>query len=264
MLAALNTLFVAFVLVQLRVFFGGQAYVREVTGLTLAEYARSGFFVLVAVAALVVVTLLACDGLLSGTALGALRIARRLATSLTVLVAIVMVSAMARMGLYMKSFGLSADRLYATAAMCWIAALLVMLRLTVLRERSRAFTIGALRAGWVTLLALAAMNPDAVIVRANAALADRVPFDYAYARNVLSADAVPSLVDVLTSPSALPPTALPNSSRCDAAPALLRQYLDQPSPATTWTLGRSLAKRSVRARADALRATCTSTRAGST
>ena len=57
-LGALDLLFLAFVLVQVRYFFGGSALVQATTGLTYAEYARGGFFELVAVAALLLPLLL--------------------------------------------------------------------------------------------------------------------------------------------------------------------------------------------------------------
>ncbi|MDQ3328880.1 MAG: DUF4173 domain-containing protein [Chloroflexota bacterium] len=57
-LGLLDVLFLAFVLVPLRYLFGGAALVESSSGLTYAEYARRGFFELVAVAALVLPLLL--------------------------------------------------------------------------------------------------------------------------------------------------------------------------------------------------------------
>ena len=50
-LTSLNVLFLSFVLVQVRYLFGGAQWVQVSPGLTYAEYARGGFFELVAVAA---------------------------------------------------------------------------------------------------------------------------------------------------------------------------------------------------------------------
>src|SRR5262249_52632232 len=63
-LGLLDALFLGFVLVQLRYFFGGSALVQETTGLTYAQYARRGFFELVTVAALVLPLLLFAHWLL--------------------------------------------------------------------------------------------------------------------------------------------------------------------------------------------------------
>ena len=79
-LGALNLLFLAFVLVQLRYLFGGQALVEARIGLTYAEYARHGFFELVAVAVLVLPLLLGVDAV----AQGASRIVRSLSGGLVV------------------------------------------------------------------------------------------------------------------------------------------------------------------------------------
>ena len=57
-LGAIDLLFLSFVIVQFRYLFGGHALVQATTGLTYAEYARRGFFELVAVAALVLPLLL--------------------------------------------------------------------------------------------------------------------------------------------------------------------------------------------------------------
>jgi hypothetical protein len=62
-LAALDLLFLLFVIVQFRYLFGGDALVQVTPNLTYAEYARRGFFELVVAAGLVVPVLLAADWL---------------------------------------------------------------------------------------------------------------------------------------------------------------------------------------------------------
>jgi len=61
-LGALNLLFLAFVLVQLRYLFGGRELVESRAHLTYAQYARHGFFELLAVSILVLAVLLLMDG----------------------------------------------------------------------------------------------------------------------------------------------------------------------------------------------------------
>src|SRR5947209_491861 len=63
-LGLVDLLLLAFVLVQFRTFFGGRSFVLHHARLTYAEYARSGFFQLAAVAALALVLLLALDWML--------------------------------------------------------------------------------------------------------------------------------------------------------------------------------------------------------
>ena len=75
----LDLLFLAFVIVQFRYLFGGRDLVQQSANLTYAEYARHGFFELVAVAALTLPLLLLGDWLLREEGAGApyLQVARR-------------------------------------------------------------------------------------------------------------------------------------------------------------------------------------------
>src|SRR6266581_4005083 len=119
-LGLLNALFLLFVVVQLRYFFGGAALVEQTGGLTYAEYARRGFFELVTASALVLPVLLATDFLARGGTPPQIRTIRQFSGLLLVLLAVIMASALERMRLYVSAFGLSATRLYATAFMVFL------------------------------------------------------------------------------------------------------------------------------------------------
>jgi hypothetical protein len=188
-LGALNLLFLAFVLVQARYLFGGQALVESRIGLTYAEYARHGFFQLVAVAVLVLPLLLGVDAL----AQGASRSIRWLSRGLVALVLVVMASALERLWLYQQQFGLTELRIYATGVVLWLAVVFAWLALTVLRGKRHLFATGALVAGFVATGALNVLNPDALIARTNLA---RPTVDATYLAT-LSDDAVPSLLGEL-------------------------------------------------------------------
>jgi hypothetical protein len=95
-LGLLDALFLGFVLVQFRYFFGGAARVQTVAGLTYAEYARSGFFELVGVAALVLPLLLIAQWLLRKENRGHERIFRILAGTQVILLFVIMGSALQR------------------------------------------------------------------------------------------------------------------------------------------------------------------------
>jgi hypothetical protein len=188
-LVALNLLFLAFVLVQFRYLFGGKGLVETQAHLTYADYARQGFFELVAVAALTISVLLLGDWLLreeSGR-----RAFRWLAVALLALLGVVMLSALQRMRLYMQQYGLTELRLYATGVIVWLAVISAWFAVTVLRGRRHAFAIGALVAGFAATLTLNVVNPDALIARTNVT---RPVVDVAYLAG-LSDDAVPTLVD---------------------------------------------------------------------
>jgi hypothetical protein len=206
-LGLLNVLFVCFVLVQFRYFFGGAARVMSVTELTYAEYARRGFFELTWVAGLVLPLLLGAHALLRKNSPAAGRVFRSLAGAQVALLFVIMASAVARMRLYQSEYGLTELRFYTMAFMLWLGLVFVWFAWTVLvRSRRERFACGALVAAFVTVGLLHLANPDAYIVRANAAHARTGrSFDAGYAAS-LSADAIPALI------SALP--ALNRDERC--------------------------------------------------
>jgi hypothetical protein len=186
-LAALDVLFLCFVLVQLRYLFGGRGLVQERVHLTYAEYARHGFFELVAVAVLVLPLLVAANTFVRS------RLVRWLSFALVALVFVVMASALQRLRLYQQEYGLTELRLYATGVVLWLALVFALLAVTVLRGRPRPFALGAIVLGFAATLALNVLNPDALIVRTNLS---RPQVDAAYLAR-LSDDAVPTLLQRL-------------------------------------------------------------------
>ncbi|HLN63687.1 MAG TPA: DUF4173 domain-containing protein [Symbiobacteriaceae bacterium] len=234
-LGLLNALFLAFVLVQFRYFFGGAAHVEATTGLTYAEYARKGFFELVTVAAMVLPLLLAGHWLLPQENPKQEKAFRWLAGALVAQLAVIMTSAVQRMLLYVGEYGLTEQRLYATAFMGWLAVLFVWFIATVLRGQRNRFAFGALVTGLAMLVGLHVLNPDAFIVRTNLdRMAAGKRFDAAYNAR-LHADALPLLVD-----------AFPGLSAEDQATVLTTLkdrglMADAQSDWRTWNLARSKA-----------------------
>ena len=188
-LAALDVLFLAFVIVQVRYLFGGQSLVQARVHLTYAQYARHGFFELVVVAMLVLPVLLLANAIVRERT----RIVRGLSALLIGLVFVVLASALDRMRLYQREYGLTELRVYATGLILWLGVLLVWFALTVVRGRPRAFAFGAILAGFAATVVLNAVNPDALIARTNLA---RPHVDVAYLGR-LSDDAVPGLLERL-------------------------------------------------------------------
>jgi Domain of unknown function (DUF4173) len=207
-LAVLDLLFLAFVVVQFRYLFGGSALVQSEAHLTYAEYARHGFFELVAVTALTLPVLLLADWALGERGRRAFR---WLAAALLVLLGVVIASALERMRLYVQHFGLTELRLYATGVILWLAAVSAWFAVTVLRGRRHAFAVGALVAGFVATFALNVVNPDALIARTNVT---RPAVDVSYLAH-LSDDAVPTLVSRIRT--------LPAPQRAVLAQALLER-----------------------------------------
>lgn len=200
MLVLVNLLFLVFVVTQAPYFFGGLAVVEQTTGLTLAEFARRGFFELVMVSALVLPVLLGSDWALRGAAVRELKSYRALAGLLLLQVGAVMGSALFRMKLYVDQFGPSQDRLYATAFMGYLGIVSAWFAWTHLRraEARNRFAFGAALQGYAVLAALHVVNLDGFIARANLTRATQgAEFDARYHAHELSADAVPALLGSL-------------------------------------------------------------------
>jgi len=208
-------LFLMFVVIQLRYLFGGADLIGTATGLTYAEYARRGFFELVTASGLVLPVLAGADWLVRNESREHQRTFRQLAVVLLLLLAVVMASALARMRLYVGAYGLSEDRVYATAFMLYLVAVFAWFAWTTLRGQRRRFAFGALVQGFAMLGALHLVNPDALIVRTNLARpGSERPFDGWYAAS-LGADAVPPLLDALPR--------LEERAKCHVAAGLLDQ-----------------------------------------
>jgi hypothetical protein len=225
-LAAIDLLFLVFVVVQFRYLFGGATLVQVTPDLTYAEYARRGFFELVFAVVLVVPILLAADWLLDSPR--APSKARRTSRDASVFLALaatqiglvlaIAASALERLRLYYASYGFTESRFYAMVLLLWIGAMLVWLASTVLRGRRDRFAFGMLASGLATLALLFIVNPDASIARTNVARlksGTAVPFDVKYATS-MSADAVPVLIDALP--------ALPPDVQCPLARFMLRRW----------------------------------------
>jgi len=225
-LGAVAVLFAIFVAIQLPYFFGGRATVEATAGLTLATYARRGFFELVAVAGLVLLLLLVVS---AASPRGAGRwVFRSLAALLLALVMLVIASAALRLRMYVAEFGLTTSRFYGAAFMAWLAASLLWFGATVVRGRPRRFAAGGVVAGLVVAFGLAAANPDAVIARTNLARAADRPVDVGYLSD-LSADAVPTLLAGITG--------MAPEDRCAAARSILARWSDEdnrPSSRGDW------------------------------
>jgi hypothetical protein len=233
-LVLLNTLFLIFVVIQLRYFFGGAGRIEAVAGLTYAEYARRGFFELVSASALVAPVLLGSDWAVRGAPAPGLRRFRIAAAVTLALMAVVITSALGRMRLYVAAFGLTEDRLYATAGMVFLTLALAWLGWTVLRGRAGRFAFGATIQGLAVLAGLHTLNPDAFILRHNLARpgAER-PFDAKYAAT-LGADAAPGLLAAL--PSLAPDDACVVARR-------LAQWAARDTDWRTWNWARAQAAR---------------------
>jgi hypothetical protein len=237
-LGVLDALFAAFVVVQFRSFFGGAAFVERTTALTYAAYARRGFFELVVVAALALPLLVGADWLVRRRSRRDVILFRSLAGLLVLLLFVVMASALERMRLYQRAYGLTELRLYSTVFMLWLGSSCCWFLATVLRGRRAGFAIGVVATGLAAILALNVLNPDALVARIDVDRARAArPLDVRYVTR-LSADAVPTLVGRLDR--------IDPAARRVLARELLRRWEQGGGEWRTWSLARSRAERVVR------------------
>ena len=248
-LGALDLLFLLFISVQARWLFGGAETVAATTGLTVAEYARRGFFELVTVAALVLPLLLVADWTTQRDTPQQRTSFRALSAMTVLLVGALMGSALQRMLLYVQSFGLTEQRFYTTAFMVWLAGVFGWFVWTVVRGARAQFAFGALVQGMALLAGLHLLNPDAFITRTNAGrVAVGTPFDAVYVAVELSADAVPALLDAMPR--------LGTAERREAAKRLLARWGGTSKRDwRSWNWSVSRARALVRAQVEALTVT---------
>lgn len=194
-LSLLNLLFLSFVIVQFRYFFGGEANIPKGSGLAYAEYARRGFFELVWVTGFVLPLLLGSHWLLRKDDPRDETIYRALAGTQIGLLFVIMASAVQRMRLYQLALGMTELRFYTMAFMLWLAVVFIWFAVTVLRGHRERFAFGAVVSGFAMIAVLHAVNPDARIVRVNLARASEGRgMDLNYTTS-LSADSAQALIE---------------------------------------------------------------------
>jgi hypothetical protein len=199
-LVLLNAMLGTFAAARLIALSEGGRRVIESAGLTYAEYARSGFFQLLAAAVLVVgvvAVLRATAEVREGAdrkRSGERTRFTALALGVVVLTLALVVSAFHRLFLYEQAFGLTMLRVYAQAAIVWVGLVLVFLGLWIAGVGARRTWVWS-AAGVTALVMLFAMNvlnPEAFVVRYNATHQTSA-YDPSYVMTELGDDAVPEL-----------------------------------------------------------------------
>jgi hypothetical protein len=191
--AVLDLLFLTFVIVQLTVLFGGDRHVLAAGGPDYADYARQGFWQLLAVAALTLLVI-AVAAWKAGRGTPADRaLVRLLLGALAALALVIVASALRRMWLYEEVYGITRLRILVHAVELWLGVVFLLVLAAGVALRARWLPRAVVGTGVLTLLALAALNPDAYIADHNIDRFERTGrIDVNYLSS-LSADAVPAL-----------------------------------------------------------------------
>ena len=118
---ALVVLFAAFLVVQATVLFGGNDHVLKTAGLTYAEYARQGFWQLLAVTALTLIVIAVAARLAARDTMSDIRgWARALLGALAALTLVIVASALSRMWAYEEAYGFTVLRLLVSVCEAWL------------------------------------------------------------------------------------------------------------------------------------------------
>jgi hypothetical protein len=228
--AGLDLLFLGFVLVQLTVLFGGRDHVLGTAGLTYAQYARSGFWQLVAVTLLT----LAVIGVVARVAPRQERVDRILVRvllgGLAGLSLVIVASAVKRLAVYEEAYGFTRLRVLVGATELWLGLLFGMVLLAGVRLRGGWMPRAVAASAVLALLGVAAVGPDRFVADHNLdryQQTGRIDTDY-LAR--LSPDAVPALLR------------LPPALRGCPLAAIAQRLEQEPDGWRTWNLGRSRAR----------------------
>jgi uncharacterized protein DUF4153 len=199
-LGSVNALFAAFVVIQLRYFFGGQSNI-TVEGFTYAEYARRGFSELVIVALFTLGLGLVLQRLTRRQSVRAVWGFNGLCAILVALTGIILASAFQRLLLYEEAYGFTRLRTYPHVFMIWLGVLLAAFLVTTLLNRPGLFVFSTLLAALGFVATLNTINSDAFIARHNIRrYAETGKLDAVYL-TTLSEDALPELVPLLNDPN---------------------------------------------------------------
>ncbi len=193
-LGSINLLFLAFVTIQFRYFFGGEKNI-SLEGFTYAEYARRGFGELLAVAFFTLLFLMILNTI-------ALRSSRRhqivfsvLSSALTVFIWVILLSSHQRLALYESAYGFTRLRTYSHLCILWVGILFAAVLALEILGKPRYFSIAAVGAVAGFVLTMNAINVDQLIVRRNLERAATMEnaLDVHYLKT-LSNDAIPAMV----------------------------------------------------------------------
>lgn len=226
-LIVLDVLFGAFVAVQLVVLFGGHSHVLTTSGLTYAEYAREGFFQLLAVAVLTL-------GLIAWVANSCRsdadrRWAKVLLGILCLLTLVIIASAFKRMNLYEDAFGVTRLRLTVDLAIRVLAAMFCLVLIAGVRWNGAWLPRAAIAICLVAVVGFGLSDPDARIAETNVERFEETgEIDLSYLRT-LSTDALPALLE------------LPELERHCAVGPILARVDEEPAP-WAFNLSRSNAR----------------------
>lgn len=199
-LTSVLLLFGFFVMIQFAYLFGANDVIAE--GVTFSDYARRGFFELVAVSSLTLALMLLLDKLTVRHSATQHSIFRLQSVLLVLLTLVLLASAWQRMSLYEIAYGFTHLRLFTHIFMVCLGALLVFGLLSIFRVRQQIFSLGMLLVIIGYALTLNVLNVDNYIASHNIERYQAgEDLDMCYLAT-LSADALPAMLALENNPDA--------------------------------------------------------------
>ena len=227
--AALVLLFGGFVAVQFAVLFGGRRHVLSTSGLSYAQYARSGFWQLVAVTLLTLAVLGAVARWARRDKSVERVLLRILLGLLCGLSVVIVASALSRMWTYQKVYSFTGERIFVMSFELLLGVVFVMIAAAGIRWQGRFIPRATVGLTVLMLLGLAILDPEDYAADRNIVRYEQTGKIDAWYLRALSADATPAL------------TRLPDPvRRCTLS--WIADDLAQPDPWYAWNLGRSQAR----------------------
>lgn len=197
-MGSVDLLFLAFVIVQARYLFGGETNITA-QGYTYAEYARRGFFELLAVSCITMLLTVALDSCTQRKHDD--RLFRALTIGLIALTSVILVAAFHRLELYENAYGFTRIRVMSGIFMIWLGLLFGALLAAILWHRRVIFWLGCILIAMGFVLTLNVINMDSFITRHNIARFEETgKLDVLYLLS-LSDDAIPEIAPLLDNPA---------------------------------------------------------------
>lgn len=196
-LSLINLLFFVFMLVQLTYLFGGEGNI-SVQGFTYAQYARRGFFELIAVAAISFLLLMTIEKYILKKEDRHMSGFKILSIILILQVILIMASAFTRLSLYEEAYGFTVLRLYSHVFIILLGIIFCLFLYKIIKnEKNNIFAYRIFLSSILFIIAMNFINPDAFIARRNIErfeLTGKIDMHYL---SQLSDDAIPVIVKAL-------------------------------------------------------------------
>lgn len=191
--AVLVLLFTGFLATQIAVMFGGHDYVMRTAGVTFAEYARSGFWQLLAITVLTLVIIGVVAALATRESTKDRMWLRGLLGALAALTLVIVASALSRMWFYQQAYGFTVLRLLVGACELWLGLVYLLVIAAGVPLRARWLPRAIIGTGVAFFLTLAFLNPEGFVASHNVARWKETGKIDANYLSTLSADAIPAV-----------------------------------------------------------------------